>query len=459
MPVATPIRPSKRSAQPAHLSPLWTAFALLAIICLTPLAGAQISLTTAVDLALSSNPRVKSAQDDVKRAQAQLDEAHDVYIPTLSAGAAIGQAYGYSPYPPTLFTISGSSVVYNAAQHFYIRSARAGMDAARLSLQETCDSIAEDVTLAFIALEHDSQRAQVIQQQMDYAATLVGIVEQRADAGVDTQIELTQAKLTAAHLRASSLHAEDDTAVDREHLALLIGRPPDSLTIDEFPSAPMPVDSPPVFTTGGYATPGVASLFASAEAKTQQAEGDAKFRWRPQISAFGQYNRYATFTNSFADLKNFEPDLTANEAAIGVQITIPMFDKSRQAKGRESAADAAHATHDAQNAQIQALDNQSRLRHTLAELRAQQDVAGLEQQLAQQQLDVLHVQLQAGNPDGTQMTPKDEQKARIDERDKYLGVIDATFQLRQAEIHLLRATGQLEAWVKSAKAQPPAHTP
>jgi hypothetical protein len=55
------------------------------------------------------------------------------------------------------------------------------------------------------------------------------------------------------------------------------------------------------------------------------------------------------------------------------------------------------------------------------------------------------------------MTPKDEQKARIAERDKYLGVIDASFQLRQAEIQLLRQTGQLEAWLKSAiSKQPPA---
>ena len=35
-------------------------------------------------------------------------------------------------------------------------------------------------------------------------------------------------------------------------------------------------------------------------------------------------------------------------------------------------------------------------------------------------------------------TPKDEQNARISEREKYLAVIDAAFQLHQAEISLLR---------------------
>jgi hypothetical protein len=58
--------------------------------------------------------------------------------------------------------------------------------------------------------------------------------------------------------------------------------------------------------------------------------------------------------------------------------------------------------------------------------------------------------LKSGNPDGPQMTPADEQNARIGEREKYLGVLDADYQLRQAEIHLLRQTGQLIQWLKSA---------
>ena len=119
-------------------------------------------------------------------------------------------------------------------------------------------------------------------------------------------------------------------------------------------------------------------------------------------------------------------------------------------QARESAADAAHALHDAQNAQITALDGQSRLRRSVTELQSQAEVAGLRQQLAQQQLDALQQQLKSGNPNGPQMTPSDEQNARISEREKYLGVVDAGYQLRQAEIHLLRQTGQLIPWLKSA---------
>jgi outer membrane protein TolC len=426
-------------------------------LSLAPAAGAQLSLTTAVDLALHSNPRVQGAESEVTRALAALTEMHDVYIPSVNAGAGLGQGYGYLPNPPTLFTVTAGSLVYSASQSFYVRSARAGLSAAQLTLQDVRETVAEDTALAFVALDHDRQRQQAIDQESTFANTLVTIVQNRVNAGQDSAIDLTQAKLTAAQFRLSALRAQDETASETEHLARLIGVPTASLQIDNmFPVAAVPTEAPQT-SREGYASPAVASAFANATAKLQQAEGDARFRFRPQVNLFVQYNRYATFTNSFATLQAFSQNgagakIGSDETAFGVQITLPFFDKLRATKARETAADASKALHDAQNAQIDVLDGLSRTRHSIAELQAQTEVAGLEQQLAQQQLDVLHLQLQngTGNPNGPQMTPKDEQNARISEREKFLGVVDANFQLHQAEIQLLRQSGELETWLKSA---------
>ena len=429
------------------------------VLCLAfnPFARAQISLTTAVDLALRNNPRVLSAQSDVARARAQLSQAHDAYIPAVTAGAGIGQGYGYLPSPPTLFEVTAGSLVFSGAQFFYVRSAKAGIHAAELSREDVCEAVAQDTALAFITLDHDQQRLQAVQQQDGYANTLVTIVQDRVTAGQDSQIDLTQAKLTAAQLHLAALKAQDDVATDHDHLARLIGLPSASLQTDNsFPTAPIPDAPNPV---GSYANSAVASAFASAEARQQQARGDARFQFWPQISMFTQYNRYATFTNSFSTLEKFSGNggrIGADEAAFGVQISLPFYDRTREAKARETAADATKALHDAQSAQLEALDGESRLRHSLSELQAQADVAALQQQLAQQQLDVLRLQLQSGtgNPQGPQMSPKDEQTARIGERDKYLAVLDAAFQLRQAQIQLLRQSGQLEMWLHSAASTP-----
>ena len=453
-----------RSASTPLLHLVGVVLVLAGLLSVLPPARAQISLTTAVDLALRSSPRVQGSESDVAKARAQLSEALDVYVPVVTAGAGIGQAYGYSPNPPTLASVTGTALVYNSAQFSYARSARAGVNAALLALEDVRETVAQDTALAFIAFDHDQQREQVLLQQASYADTLVNIVQQRVDAGQDTQIELTQAKLSAAQVRLGLLRTQDETANDRDHLAQLIGLPATSLQVDNsFPANPIPSDTSSA-SVHGYASEAVASAFANAEAKRQQAKGDATFRFRPQINLYAQYSRYATFSESFTQLQSIYTDssgrtlLTANEGFFGVQISIPLFDKYRGAKARESAADAAKAFHDAQNAQTEAFDGQSRLRHTISELQVQAEVAALQQQLAQQQLDILHVQLQAGtgNPNGPPMTPKDEQNARITERDKYLGVVDASFQLRQAEIQLLRQSGQLETWLKSAAAAQPA---
>lgn len=444
----------------AHISR--TALLCVAMALTTMGARAQMSLKGAVGLAISSNPRVRGAEADLKKASAQLSEALDAYVPSITAGAGIGQAYGYSPQPPTLAEVSAGSLIYNGSQFAYIRSARAGVRAAQLALEDTREAVAQDTALAFVALDHDQQRQKAIQEQAGFADNLVTIVQQRADAGQDSQIDLTEAKLTAAQLRLAALKTEDDIVYDREHLARLIGVAPGTLLIDGvFPTPPISLDSSPD-AAKPYLNAGVASAFAAADAKLSQAKGDARFRFWPQISLVSQYNRYATFTDSFAALQrlntlsNGQTTLRADEGAFGVQISLPILDKNRSAKARASLAEATRALADANSAQLDALDGESHLRHTLDELRAQAEVAALDQQLAQQRLDVVRVQLQSGNGnlDAPQLSPKDEEKARISERDKYLSVLDASYQLQQAEIQLLRQTGDLESWLTSETQKP-----
>jgi hypothetical protein len=50
------------------------------------------------------------------------------------------------------------------------------------------------------------------------------------------------------------------------------------------------------------------------------------------------------------------------------------------------------------------------------------------------------------------MTPKDEQSARLQERARAIDLLEAEFQLNQAQINLMRQTGQLESWVKHVEA-------
>jgi len=410
-------------------------------------ARAQISLTTAVDLALRSNPRVRLAEADVEKARAALSEARDVYIPNLVGGSGLGYSYGFPIGEPSIFNFTTQSLLFNFSQRDYIRAARSGLVAANFALMDARQAVAEDTVLTYIALDRDRDRLSALNQQRDSANALVTIIQTRLDAGQDTPIDLTTAQLSSAQLRLNLLHTEDEQAIGKLRLAHLTGLPAETLVTIPASIPEISAHLPPTTPTAATAlSPAIAAAFANAQAKREIAFGDARYLYRPQVAFGAKYSRFARYNNYDLYYQRFQQ----NNAEIGIEISVPFFDLGHEAKARESAADAVHAQREAEQARNQFTEGQLRVGRVTQELAARAEIASLDQQLAQQQLDVLLIQLNAGNPNGPQMTPKDEQNSRIAEREKFLAVLDARFQMRQAQVNLLRQTGELEAWLKSA---------
>lgn len=420
-------------------------------------AQAQLSLSTAVDLAMQNSPRVKMAKADVDRAVAALAEARDVYIPNLVAGGSgYGRSYGYPQGQPSVLNVQTQSLVFNYSQRDYVRSARSGLLAANHSLADARDAVAEDTVQSYLAVIHDQQRLTALEQQRALAQRLVSIVEDRLSAGQDSAVNLTSARLSSAQLHLAQLHTEDDLAADQLHLEHLTGLPAGNLSsASSLPELPAPASSSTPAQPAE--SPAIAAAFANAQARYEIAFGDARYLYRPQISFGGEYSRISTFNNSnyleYFGRRDAAGNLLpfpSNSFGIGVQVSIPFLDYAHRQKARESLAEAAHAQHEAEQARDQFLEGRVRLQRSATELRARVDVAKLEQQLAQQQLEIVLVQLTSGtgNPDAPQITPKDEQQARIAEREKYLALLDSQFEMQRAEVSLLRQTGELGAWLK-----------
>jgi outer membrane protein TolC len=418
-------------------------------------AYAQLSFSTAVGLALKSSPKVLTAQADVDKALAVVQQLRDAYIPNRVGGSGVGPAaYGYPLGQPSIFNITAQSLVFSYSQRDYLRAAQASLDATRLNLKDIREGVAEDTAVTYLALDRDMQRQAALQEQQGFSDRLVSIVQERLDAGQDTSIDLTTCRLTAAQIRLARLRAEDETAADQAHLARLIGLPAQGIGTTSSSVPVFPATSSDLTAAATViSSPAVESAYAIARSKRETAFGEARYLWRPQISFQGQYSRFAKYTN----IQDYYLRFQQNNAAVGVQITVPLYDVAHRAKEREAAADAAHAQHEADTIRDQFFDSRLRARHTAAELSTRAEIASLDQQLSQQQLEVLLVQLKAGsgNLSGPQMNPKDEQTARIAEREKFVAFLNATFEARQAAISLMRATGELEAWIASAmRAQP-----
>jgi membrane carboxypeptidase/penicillin-binding protein len=203
---------------------------------------------------------------------------------------------------------------------------------------------------------------------------------------------------------------------------------------------------------------GVQAAFEDARSHSETALGASRYLYRPQISLVGNYSRLNT-SPSESNFLVYYPTFAGksnNDAAIALQIQIPLFDRAHQMKAQEASADARHAMFQAENQKNQFLEDRAKLHRSIVELAARSEVASLDRDIAKEQLNAVLAQLSANNAatDAPLMTPLDEQNARLAERQRYADYLSSEQELQQATIHLMRETGQLDAWLNSAL-----HTP
>lgn len=411
-------------------------------------AQAQVSLFTVVDLALRNSTSVRMAQADVMRAAAGLTESKDAYIPNLNLGSSLGYSYGFPLGEPSVFNVSSQSLLFTFSQPDYIRSARAAVSAAEFTLKDAREQVVLDASLDYIQLDKAQQTLAALDQEKQYADKLVSIEEDRVLAGVESRVELTRAKLTAAQIDLKRIHSQNDAELVGQQLAHLTGLSAASFTTSSssIPSAPRVngIEGNPLMASENA---GVQAAQANAKSKLYVAFGDSRQIFRPQLAFGADYSLFAKFNNYNQFYQHFQ----YNNFDVGIQIRVPLFDASLKAKERRSAADAAHAAAQADQTRDTTNEQIYQLQKSVTELAAQQRVAQLQAELAQEQLDAVTTQLNngSGSPNAPLLTPKDEQQARIQERQRYEDVLDANYAVLRAELNLLRSTGSIEDWAKS----------
>jgi outer membrane protein TolC len=389
------------------------------------------------------------AAADVDRAAAGLSETKDAYVPSISIGSSLGYSYGFPVGQPSIYNVTANSLLLSFSQPFLIRSARAALDGARASLKDTRDKVVAQAALAYIELDSNQRALAALDQQHEFGQRLVDIEQQRNTAGLSSAMEVTQAELTNAQLELRRLHLQDHISLLRLRLADLTGLNEDAVTPESatIPGMPAPPATNALANLSAQ-TPAMSAADAEAKSKQFVADADTHKRLRPEI-AFGiQYSRYAKFNNYAEYYLRFQH----NNFDVGINMTFPIYDPLIKAKARGSAADAVHAREQADLARLQFAEHTRELSGGLDELRAQQKVARLQSEYAQENVDAVLTQLQngSGNQNATPLSPRDEQKARIEERRRYVDKLDSDFQLMQAQIQLERTLGRVEDWAMQA---------
>jgi len=433
----------------------------LAGLVLSANANAQMSLSTAVDLALHNDPKVRMAEADLDKAKAALSQAKAAYVPSVGVNGGYGSSTGVPLNVPTVFQMNSQSLLFNFSQRDNLRSAASGVKAAELGLAEARDKIAEDVVITYIDLDNAEQRQTAMTEEYGYATRLVSIVKDRVEAGQDTRLQADQADITADQIQVNELNTHDEIETLTDHLSRLVGLPgsPIITIASSIPTLP----APGTFVDTGSVSFGVQSAFASAKSKQEAAFGESRYLYRPQLSFGANYSRISTaHTNYPLYYPGFagQNGLSDNALSVDISIQIPLFDRAHVERAHVSAAEAAHARYEAEDARNQYLEGRFKLVHSTDVLVARCKLAEAQQLYAKDELDATLAQLTANSADtgAPQLTPKDEQNARIQVSARTIDYLNDELQLSQTEVNLLRQTGQLDDWLKLAIAAPGATT-
>ncbi len=429
----------------------WSAaLAALALALWPAAAGAQVSLTTVVQMAQRNSATVRIAEADVRKAEAGLSESRDVLIPSVdfSTGLPVFPDVGFTGTPPSIWTATVQSLIFGIPQKRYIHAARLGVEAAEANLNGAEQQVALNASTDYIELDTVNEELIAAAQQQGYAGKLVQIELQRTEAGVDPLSDLLQARLTAAQIKLNQLHLETRAATLSKELADLTDLPDGSIVPDHSSIPQIPQisgDVPPDDASG------VSPAELEARSKEQLAKGDEEISYLPQLEFGAQYNRNTTLLN---DVNNFfRQPLPANNFASGISIEVPIFNMFNRAKARASAADALRARVQAEEAAHQHQIQIASLSNSLRELDTQEEIASLKQQIAEQDVKTVTTEMELGSGAGIgpgaqpPPSPKAEQLARIDERQKYEDALEAELSLSKARLNLLRALGHMQDWL------------
>jgi outer membrane protein TolC len=404
-----------------------------------------LAFRTAIELALRNSATTGLAQADFERARASVAQTRDVYLPQMVLGSGLGGSYGFplslEGAAPSIFNVNFQGALLNSAQRSYIKAARSDVAATTAQNADRRNDVILETALAYIQLDLLESSLTIQREQEQSAAKFQDIVNQRVQAGLDSQVEITRAKLAGARTKLDI--AQTQAAADQLRLRLsqLTGLPANSIhtSTESIPALPAPPQDADL-AAAVASNPAVKAAEAAADAKAFRAQAEHRQLY-PAIDYVGQYAVLARFNNYDEFFRRFQRhNLTA-----GVAIRFPFLNPVQRAAAEVAKADAVKSRKEAQNVRDQVSGETLKLQRSVQQLSAAREVAQLEHQLAQSDIETTHAKIESGGA-----SLKDEENARVAEHERYTTYLNSSFELDKAQVQLMRQTGELENWALGA---------
>jgi outer membrane protein len=399
----------------------------------------KLTLKEAVNLAVANSRDLALARLQYGVTQRQIGVARSVFLPNLYTGTGVAYTSGFPLLEgggaPAIFSVSYSQQIFNPPLKGEQHAAEQRAEEQRLSMDGVRDTVMSRAALDYLELAKVRHALELMHGERTSAGRILDATRQRADTGRELPIEVIRAQLTTARIEQRIAQLEDrDDSLSGE-LRDVMGLPPDErieVSTEEIPGAAAEASKDVV-------SEAMANNVELKEAQTElrarefKLKGEQGGRW-PSFSLIGQYNVLSKI-NNYTD---FFDKFSRNNFVFGVQVQIPIF-----ASRTSSAVAFARADFNAANLALQtkrseiSLDVRRKAR-MVREAELSGEVARLELQLAQENVRVLQATFDEGRG-----SLKDLEAAHIEENDKWLAFLDGNYARQQAQLELLRTTGQL----------------
>ena len=424
---------------------------LKAIAAVTLLAGAltsaqeappQIALTLrrAIELALENSKDIQVAkiQASVADHAAMINRAQ--FLPNLYAGSGAGYTYGIPETPggraPSVFNVTYTEQVFNEPLRGQGKEQQEQAKAQKIILEDVRNSVIVRTASAYLELVKVRHSAELLAKEQDSADKILGVVEKRAGEGFELPVEVTRAQLIKARVVQRLLELlgrQDELEIFLRNQCGLAAEQAIEVVPEDLPGA-AESEGDNLIALAMQDNTDLRLAQSDVTGKEFRLNGEKHGHW-PTLELVSVYSLLAKFNNYEQFFRTFQ----RNNFNAGIQVQVPIFSASTKANIALAQTNLLASKAVLSSRQNQVSADVRRKTRRVRETDAGKEVARLELQLAQQNLQDLQARFEEGKAG-----LREVEKARLDENEKWMALLDATFARQQAQLDLLKTAGQLD---------------
>ncbi len=402
-----------------------------------------LTLKRAIELALQNSKDIQLAKIQARVSDQTANVTNSEFRPNLYAGSGAGYTYGLpetpGSRPPSVFSVSYTQSILNGPLRGLAREQEEQARAQRLVLEETRTSVMVQVATSYLELVKVRHSLELLRKEKDSAEKIAEITQQRQGEGFELPVEVTKAQLTRAQVVQRILQLEgrqDELEVFLRNQLGLAQEQAIELTAEDLPGA-AEQEGATLIASAAQNNPSIAFAESNVKAKEFRLAGEKRGYW-PTLDLVGVYSVLAKYNyHNFTD--PVIRSLQYNNLNGGINVQVPLFSSKTRANVALAQANLEAAKINLAGKRNQVSAEVRQKSRKVQQTDAGKEVSRLELQLAQQNLATTQSLFNEGR-----MNLRDVERARLDESEKWMLFLDASFQRQQAQLELLRTAGQLD---------------